>query len=143
MKITLVLLFILANFFQGMASEKRKCIITPKYTIYVANSLPSDSPQLRLHCASKDDDLGFHNLTTGQIFKWDFCNSYIQNTLFFCHLWWGSKDRAFVVFSSKHRNECFSHSCYWEADPEGILFDGVYPPQILVKYYDWKNASGI
>ncbi|KAL9165662.1 hypothetical protein ABFS82_06G185400 [Erythranthe guttata] len=135
---TLLFILISINFFQAMASEKRKCILTTKYTVYIVNSLPRNSLPLIAHCASKNDDLGNRTLQAGQSFNWSFCDSYIENTLFFCNFRWGSKHRAFNVYTSKHRADCFKKACYWEADPEGILFDGVYPPQALVKLYDWN-----
>lgn len=137
----IVLISLAVYFLQGVAS--RKCIISPKYTVYVANSLPRGSPPLRAHCASGNDDLGTRTIAVGQNINWNFCESVVDNTLFFCHLWWGKKNAVFDVFTSKTRSYCFTHVCYWEADPEGILFDGVYPPQALVKVYDWNNTKSI
>ncbi|KAI3474341.1 hypothetical protein Pfo_029173 [Paulownia fortunei] len=135
---TFVFLLATTYFLHAMASDKRKCNFTPKYTVYVANSLPPKSPPLIAHCASKDDDFGNHTLTSGQSFNWSFCDSYIENTLFFCHFWWGTKERAFDVYTSKDKSDCFKHACYWEADADGIYFDGTYPPQLLSKVYEWN-----
>lgn len=126
-----------------MASNNEKCISTPEYSVYIANILPPNSVPLIAHCASKDVDLGNHTLTLFQNFNWSFCDSSSKNTSFFCHLWWGSKEALFNVFTSDTRDKCYKNSCYWEARFEGILFDGVYPPnpQTLKKVYNWNDTK--
>ncbi|KAI3474342.1 hypothetical protein Pfo_029174 [Paulownia fortunei] len=137
MKSTILYLFIAANFVQTMALEKRHCILTDKYNVYVANNLGLNSQPLVVHCASKDDDLGNHTLAIRQSFNWNFCESYFERTLFFCHFWWGSKNKQFNVFSSNHKKDCYNFACYWEARVDGIYFSGNYPPMSLDKKYDW------
>ncbi|GFP93192.1 hypothetical protein PHJA_001463500 [Phtheirospermum japonicum] len=51
-----------------------------------------------LHCAAGDKELGFHNLTTNQDFNYKLCTS--LSNLYFCHLWYNGKDKAFIVYSS-------------------------------------------
>ncbi|CAI9759772.1 unnamed protein product [Fraxinus pennsylvanica] len=120
-----------------MAEMKLRCPITDKYEVRVVNNLPNT---LRLHCASGDDELGFHNLYVNKDFHWEFCESYLGNTLFFCHLFWGSKDIAFDVFKSKKKRRCRRGACYYAAKPDGIYFSGYYPPRTLEKIYDWKTS---
>ncbi|KAG6418358.1 hypothetical protein SASPL_120561 [Salvia splendens] len=53
--------FVLAITLQPFAAHG--CFLFSKDTrIRIINLLPKDSKPLRLHCASGDDDLGFHNL---------------------------------------------------------------------------------
>lgn len=132
----LCLLF-LANLLQTMAESKLNCRITDKYEVHVVNNLPSN---LRLHCASGDNDLGHHILGRNTDFHWEFCESYLGNTLFFCHLFWGSKDIAFDVFRSQDKRRCPRGACFYAAKPDGIYFSGYYPPRALEKIYDWKNG---
>ncbi|XP_073282875.1 S-protein homolog 2-like, partial [Primulina huaijiensis] len=96
-------------------SEARICVFTDDYTIYVANKLPPNSDPLQIHCASKNNDLGFHNLTTNQEFNWSFCTRVFGRTLFFCHFWWGKKDVQFDVFKDSWAKRCSGDQCYWAA----------------------------
>ncbi|GFP80019.1 hypothetical protein PHJA_000145300 [Phtheirospermum japonicum] len=86
------------------------------------NNLPSNYPPLNLRCKSKNDDLGYHTLLVNQDFHWSFCQNIFGKTLFFCHLYWGSKQRAFVSFSSKHRSAP-SFQLYWSARKHGIYLN--------------------
>ncbi|GFP88800.1 hypothetical protein PHJA_001023700 [Phtheirospermum japonicum] len=70
---------------------------------------------MRVHCASGDDELGYHNLSVYQEFSWKFCNA--PTTLFFCHLWWGKKQRAFDVYTAKFRPYS---DYYWIARSDAI-----------------------
>ncbi|KAK4435875.1 S-protein2 [Sesamum alatum] len=133
-----------------MAIEQdKKCFLTQKYTVHIENHLPWSSHvhPLHLHCASKDDDLGYHNLTPFGEFSWSFCKNFWDSTLFFCHLWWnslnGTKHKGFNVFDRRWAARCISGSCYWAANGEGIEFTGHDPPINWEKIYDWDNGTGI
>ncbi|KAL7148274.1 hypothetical protein ABFS83_06G167200 [Erythranthe nasuta] len=116
--------------------EKRTCAFSPKYDVYVANNLPPDSEPLLVHCASKDDELGYHNVTVNRDFHFNFCE--IPHTLFFCHLWWNNKDVAFDVYNARWKhNICIDFKCYWVAKSDGIYFSGYYPPRELELKYSW------
>ncbi|KAK2977407.1 hypothetical protein RJ640_009958 [Escallonia rubra] len=81
-----------------------------KAEVHVFNFLPGEIP-LALHCQSKDDDIGYHTLTYGQELSWKFNPNYIiENTLFFCHFWWNSRDRSFTVYD-EHRLDPFCLFC--------------------------------
>ncbi|CAA0825320.1 Plant self-incompatibility protein S1 family [Striga hermonthica] len=117
-KIVLLLLVIALNTFQTSA---RACFITYKITVRVINNLPSGSEPLIVRCQSKDDDLGYHTLTVNQEFKWSFCERLFGHTLFFCHLWWGSKQVAFDAFrSEKFKDSKILH--FWLAGSTGIWY---------------------
>ncbi|KAI3472917.1 hypothetical protein Pfo_029222 [Paulownia fortunei] len=129
--------FILLTFLlQVMASEKRFCLFSRHVKVYVVNGLPPNSPPLLMHCASGDNDLGHHTLTTGQNFHFGFCVS--LTTLFFCHLWWNGKNIAFDVFDSFWPNQlCMNNVCYWEAKSDGIYNSKHYPLKNLTNKYNW------
>ncbi|XP_012833005.1 PREDICTED: uncharacterized protein LOC105953870 [Erythranthe guttata] len=140
-KYLLLILVLSPNLLQMMASsEKLKCLFTSKFEVYVASNLPYEAQPLTMHCASKDDDLGHHTLTTNQEFHFHFCLRPFA-TLFFCHLWWENKDSAFEVYNGNWRHDiCFrNHTCYWVAKSDGIYFSPFYPPQELVKKYSWNE----
>ncbi|KAL7148267.1 hypothetical protein ABFS83_06G166500 [Erythranthe nasuta] len=132
----ILLCFIISiNSFQAYACFWGKKV---SYTVHVANNLPPNTDRLVVHCASKDDELGYHNLTTKQDFHFHFCKK-PKATLFFCHLWWGNKNKAFDVFNARWDPDiCVDHTCYWEAQGDGIYFSGTWPPGELGKAYNWE-----
>ncbi|GFP98292.1 hypothetical protein PHJA_001973100 [Phtheirospermum japonicum] len=139
MSYTNIILFLLlcASLLQVLALEKRRCIFTYEYAVHVINKLPPNSAPLKLHCASKDDDLGNHTLPINQDYNWSFCNNIIYDTLFFCRLRWESKEKAFDVFESKWRSKCDTLYCYWMAKDDGIYFSKVDDLRSFTKEYDW------
>ncbi|KAI3470518.1 hypothetical protein Pfo_027181 [Paulownia fortunei] len=134
MKILFLFFLIAFNIFQGFA---HKCFLTWKRQVHVMNNLPSNSPPLKLHCASGDDDLGYHTLRVNQDFNWTFCENFYPNTLFFCHLWWGSKQKTFDAFSSKWIGPDSKHH-YWIAKSDGIYFSYSNNPQSFTKKFSWN-----
>ncbi|KAL3650277.1 hypothetical protein CASFOL_006680 [Castilleja foliolosa] len=137
MKVVIVLyiLFFL-NIFQTNGSLDKVCF-TDKYEVHVINRLPN--PQLEIHCASKDDELGHLKVDPCYDFHWTFCDGYHGKTLFFCHLWWKNTDAAFDVFTSEQSDRCFRGKCTWEARPDGIYFAGGQSD--FKKFYDWKKVD--
>ncbi|XP_073049452.1 S-protein homolog 24-like [Primulina eburnea] len=135
----LILLFVLVfnlHVNASFALEYKRHCFTKRYYVYVANKLPSGS-SLTLHCASKDDELGYHTLAVNENFHWTFCDSFLLNTLFFCHLWWGSKNIAFEAFYSELGKDCGRDAiCYWQAESDGIYFRGS-------KTYDWEISKAM
>ncbi|KAL7175052.1 hypothetical protein ACSBR2_028788 [Camellia fascicularis] len=63
--------------------------------VHVISNVPNP---LRVRCQSKDNDFGMHTLNNGQDFFWRFRP---RHTLFFCHFYWGSKDKMFDVLQYK------------------------------------------
>ncbi|GFP88804.1 hypothetical protein PHJA_001024100 [Phtheirospermum japonicum] len=87
--------------------------------------------RLTIHCASGDDELGFHILSVNEQFHWRFC--VLPRTLFFCHLWWEHKQRAFDVFVSK----AFIYNAYfWSARNDGIYSS--HDNKTFTKKFDWE-----
>ncbi|KAM3198836.1 hypothetical protein P3L10_034425 [Capsicum annuum] len=124
--ITIFLLFLITPLDLSMAKH---CAFSSRYTVHIINKLRSHSPNLKIHCASKDDDLGYHTLSINQDFNWSFCESIFSRTLFFCHFWWGSKEKAFDVFNDAHT--CVKGSgniniltvCKWEVRSDGFYLE--------------------
>ncbi|GFP88793.1 hypothetical protein PHJA_001023000 [Phtheirospermum japonicum] len=86
-----------------------------------------------VHCASGDDELGFHTLSVNEQFQWGFCPA--PRTLFFCHLWWGSKQKSFDVFVSKFIKRTYD-DYYWVAASDGIYLSNDY--KSFTKKFDWE-----
>ena len=116
--------------------------------VHIINDLPStigaeDPPiPLRLHCASVDDDLGYHTLPTQRDFHWSFCVNFFLPTSFSCDLWWGFKiTRSFEAFNVGISSTCDT-TCNWVAKQDGIYFTGNRDPTAgLVKRYNWVEMD--
>ncbi|GER56938.1 plant self-incompatibility protein S1 family [Striga asiatica] len=63
---------ILLVFVGILQTSESRCVFGEVVYVAVINNLPLKSPVLTLHCQSKDDDLGYHNLTTNKYFDWSF-----------------------------------------------------------------------
>ncbi|KAL8051772.1 hypothetical protein ABFX02_06G170500 [Erythranthe guttata] len=131
----LLLLFVV---FSSNTYETIACgLFNYKYTVYVVNNLPSNSAPLLLHCASGNDDLGDHVLSTNQDFHFDFCENPFS-TLFFCRFRWNGKNTAFDVFdASWKKNRCTYDVCYYSVQSDGFYFSDTNPPTNLVKLSSW------
>ncbi|KZV42804.1 hypothetical protein F511_28005 [Dorcoceras hygrometricum] len=131
---TIFTLFITSNML--LQQTTLACFLASKFHIYVINNLPPYTPPLRVHCQSRNDDLGYHDLVDrGQNFTWSFCESFAVNTLYFCHLWWDNKEKSFDAFKSNFH--IFRLDTYlWYATKDGIYSNADYS-QKVVKKYDW------
>lgn len=134
-KIILFFLFVEVFFHQECVEG---CFATTKHHVRILNNLDPNSTSLKIHCASGDDDLGYHTLSTNQIFEWSFCKNFVSTTLFFCHFWSGSKDKAFKVFDEKFFTRS-THDAWWVAKSDGIYFSDYRQPSPLTKKYDWNH----
>ncbi|GER56937.1 plant self-incompatibility protein S1 family [Striga asiatica] len=117
----MALVLILLVFISILQTSESRCVFGEVVYVEVTNNLPLKSPVLTLHCQSKDDDLGYHNLTTNKDFDWSFCEHALGRTLFFCHLWWGSRQKSFDVYHGKFPIGS-QLTNYWSARSEGLFF---------------------
>ncbi|KAK4732825.1 hypothetical protein R3W88_025813 [Solanum pinnatisectum] len=99
------------------------------YLISIINNLKNSSVPLRIHCQSKDGDLGYHNLSYDQSFDFEFEEQIFFRTLFFCHFWWPPKQNIFDVFNN--RNRCIKDGPF-HANLDGLSLNGV-------KIHDWSE----
>lgn len=118
--------------------------VYPKvYEVKILNEIHPSYVPMKIHCASRDDDLGNHTLLYLTNFIWHFRPAVIGSTLFFCHFWWGKKEAVFDVFSEKWSKICETpdqNLCLWVARIDGIYFTNnlYYEDKDLVKKYTWK-----
>ncbi|KAM3327900.1 hypothetical protein P3S68_033362 [Capsicum galapagoense] len=96
----MIILFMLLFIFPLDNFISANCFIDKQFHVQVIDDLPPDSSQLKVHCASKDNDLGDQFLfSTKKDFTWSFCEDFFNRTLYFCHFWWGTKESTFDVFN--------------------------------------------
>lgn len=130
MRKVFLLLFLLPNCLHA-------CFFSKSVHVQVVNELPQNSPVLTLHCASKDNDLGYQTLSTSEGFKWKFCDGIFGNTLFFCHLWWDKNEKAFETY--KYKRNTPGSDFRWVSKSDGIYVSVDNGP--LGKMYEWDNRS--
>ncbi|KAK4354881.1 hypothetical protein RND71_027075 [Anisodus tanguticus] len=137
---TLFLLFILyINILQVKSSKFSEFFAGTKYYIQVANNLPPGSI-LKVHCASKQTDIGFHDIVQNDQIAWSFRETIFTDTLFFCHFWWGQKDKAFEVFNTytgcikNSPLDAHTHICKWIVKADGFYLQG--DPTVNPKFFN-------
>lgn len=122
--------------------------VTPQYEVRVLNYINPHSP-MRIHCASGDDELGYHTLYYDQSFHWHFRGNLFGRTLFFCRFWWNNKQKAFHVFDKDLHKSCFNTTsgddhdplnlCSWVVKADGFYFTNTFTwrEQDLQFKYSW------
>lgn len=126
--------------------QTQEVLANVRYYVHVVNFLSDNTQPLRIHCASGDNDLGYHDLAIKQDFQWSFhVNYFVHSTLYFCHFWWGAKQASFDVFNKTwapncnrvHKGDKF---CFWLVKDDGFYFTGTQHndvPGPFAKIRDW------
>ena len=105
--------------------------------VHIISRVPDNPGPLQCRCQSKDDDFGLHTISNGQEFSWKFSPNLIQSTLYFCHFYWNSKDKSFVVYDKNigHHYGDKKNNFYWEVKPDG--FYQANHDKMYMKKFDW------
>ncbi|XP_068492231.1 S-protein homolog 1-like [Phaseolus vulgaris] len=113
-----------------------------KWHVYVMNELSNES--LLVHCQSKDDDLGSHEVFEGGNLTWSFRTDFSHSTLFWCHVKKKNNNgcdsgASFDVFWYDERlfEKCHWKNCLWRVRDDGIYLTTLYETQTLEFYYHW------
>lgn len=104
------------------------CLISQssgKVGVHIISGVPDHPSPLQARCQSKDDDIGMHTLHNGEGFSWRFRPNIIPTTPYFCHFYWGAKDRSFAVYDARISRLCkqddyWNCDYYWVATPTGF-----------------------
>lgn len=99
------------------------------YYIHLVNNLSSNKVML-VHCKSKDDDLGVHNIPVGQQYDMDIVPNIWGGTLFWCYVASDNNSHAsFDAFKDRAELTDFCDSpftkhttCVWNVKDDGIYF---------------------
>lgn len=91
--------------------------------VHTINGL-SNGQILSVHCKSKNDDLGIHNLTVNTEFTWQFRLNVFGTTLFWCDMAYDNFRATLNVFwdNPEFFNKCNDGVCVWIAEDDGIYF---------------------
>ncbi|KAK3419661.1 hypothetical protein EUGRSUZ_G00339 [Eucalyptus grandis] len=113
MKTLATLIFICSLFVTGCVGKSvwRKTYVEMKSNM-------TDGITVRVHCKSKQDDLGFHDITTMRSWSFSFIPSFLGNTLFFCSFSWPGQFRYFDIYD-QNRDEMQCSTCIYKISPNG------------------------
>ena len=151
MKCYLLNLFVFSSFVFILTMHGTSClaVVNSKYmrllsewTVGIVNEL-GQNQVLFVHCKLKDDDLGDHNVTKGQTYKWQFKENIISTTLFWCTIRTSTNQHAnFEVFLREKSEWLASHcnfrSCIWYARDNGIYLLNI--PQSAFEFIlNWEQ----
>lgn len=85
--------------------------------IQLTNNLPGDVT-LTIHCKSKNDDRGFHELAPGGHWEFQFRTNFWGTTLYFCSFAWPGNFHYYDIYTENDpRPNC--HKCFWSVLPDG------------------------
>jgi hypothetical protein len=133
-----ILLFVIFAF----ENREINAISYRKVTVTIINgAAPDPSPtDITVHCKSKDDDLGFHTLTFGEVYTFSFrpiVFPIFKFTLFFCGFTWpGNPHRHYLDIYDQALDKC--KFCNWKINKTGgtkIDKDG------HEYFYEWKSID--
>ncbi|KAF5188901.1 hypothetical protein FRX31_021512 [Thalictrum thalictroides] len=109
--------------------------------VYVINSLSAGNT-LSVHCKSKDDDLGQHDIPFNGVYEWKFKMQAFERTLYWCNAWWYDHhklvSRSFEIFRAEDVDRSCGPDhklCHRKFQWDGIYFekeDGTF-----AKKFDW------
>lgn len=97
-------------------------LVDGKVTVVINNNLPSHQ-DLKVHCKSKDDDIGERLLHPGNTYQIRFRPTIWpwEETLFFCSFQWSGKLKYFNVYDEV-RDKC--NLCNWNLREIGPCLQG-------------------
>ncbi|CAI0383162.1 unnamed protein product [Linum tenue] len=112
MNIILVVLFLLSTLVVFIESHNPINPVKAKTWVVITNELEGGR-ELKIHCKSGNDDLGFHVLRQHDWFQWHFRPNYFDNTLFFCAMDWGEGGIHWFDIYVQHRDYDRCKHCHW------------------------------
>ncbi|GMH29328.1 hypothetical protein Nepgr_031171 [Nepenthes gracilis] len=109
-----------------------------KTHVQIENSM-ADRSEITVHCKSKDDDLGVHNIGAGESYGWHFRPNFLGSTLFFCGFNWENKHVVADVYTyERDYGRCYKH-CNWIVDETGV--HGLNRHGFADVWYKWEINS--
>ncbi|CAN1785277.1 S-protein homolog 2 [Linum perenne] len=92
---------------------------------------------LKIHCKSKDDDLGIQTLERHGSFEFKFRPQFLGRSWFYCSMDWGEDGlHWFDIYISK-RDEARCTVCQWYVKSNGLC----YHTQNYEQCYLWNKSA--
>ncbi|KAF8035073.1 hypothetical protein BT93_C1183 [Corymbia citriodora subsp. variegata] len=134
MKTLAILIFISSLFVTSCVGKS----IWKKTYVEMKNNM-TGGITVRVHCKSKEDDLGFHDITPTTSWGFSFTPSFVGSTLFFCNFAWPGQFHYFDIYDQS-RDELICSTCIWKISANGTcLLDAVTGG--FTKCYPWNPPS--
>lgn len=96
----------------------------PTFHVWITNNIGSD---IKVHCGSRDDDLGDHWLVYGQGYHFAFRPSFPGITQFSCAVITNGDRKRFMAYLDKRDySSCYEMACNcsWTLKADGPCFNG-------------------
>jgi hypothetical protein len=111
-----------------------------KIIVHISNNLFPSGSVITVHCKSRDDDLGVHEVIYLDYYEFSFRNNWQDSTLFFCHFEWLNYTMAqtvsdtFDIYKGQRDEKRCDKVCQWRIQEEGLFsyddknefWDGLY-----------------
>ncbi|KAI3874608.1 hypothetical protein MKX03_035129 [Papaver bracteatum] len=113
-------------------------------TVKVQNDIEGYEVSLDMHCKSNDDDLGLRSLHKGEEWHWQFMQSFIGNTHFWCDFRWYDNwhyrwyEGTFEVYHGNAWADKYHKVCRNRCD-YSVRRDGLY--LFNVDKYEWERRG--
>ncbi|KAG9143042.1 hypothetical protein Leryth_006301 [Lithospermum erythrorhizon] len=117
--LTILLAFLYIN--NNVITKVRGSLFPHTTHVYVLNKLGGNT-ELKIHCRSKDDDLGTFKIGNGAQYEFKFRPNFFRGlslTQFYCDLSYGNKIKRFDLYE-QFRDKGRCRRCYWDVKPEGV-----------------------
>ncbi|CAI0458680.1 unnamed protein product [Linum tenue] len=126
----------------GSTAAQTPSAIWPYHYVDVVNEL-GGGKVLLVHCKSRDDDLGPHNITVGSQYEFRFKLNVLIPTLFTCYAAPdGSQHVDYTAFKEDEAEyrESSGHHTFWIAKDDGIYLRRKGQEQDE-RYFAWQSGQ--
>lgn len=143
--INIILIFLILV--SSSPSIANSCFFTPKWKIYILNTIPADNIVTRVR--SIDDDLGKHIIPSNGYYHFSFCDTIDRSSHFDGEFWWGNKYQCLEVFYRLARWECERlgfgvQYCFWLVRPDGFYISPLnisFPDPLWMYVKSWSGGE--
>ncbi|WCJ25999.1 Plant self-incompatibility protein S1 family [Euphorbia peplus] len=113
-----------------------------KTTVIIHNDV-GPGEIVKVHCKSKDDDLGIHVVQFNQSYQWRFRVDWMDRTLFFCGIATRHGSGIYDIYKAKRDfrspwRRC-PHTCTWKVRNDGAHGFEEFGNEDL--FFAWKNVT--
>ncbi|CAN0870921.1 S-protein homolog 74 [Linum grandiflorum] len=106
-----------------------KPVVSKDYTeVHVVNELKDDKKAMRVHCKSKDEDLGVHDVPAGSEYQWRIKNTDAKATPYTCGVSANDKEIVFKAYfeDAELLRRVNENNSYWVVKDDGIYLRQVW-----------------